>query len=257
MTMRLRAAHALLTAAAALALAVGCGERRRTLFVHCAAGMMHPIQKLADEFEAKQGIKIEMAQGGTNTLLAQIELARRGDVYIAGDADYVDMAEQKGLVRYRRTLCYFVPVILVAKGNPKNITCLADLTRPGIRIGQGDPRATAIGRLMPRLLERNGVDPAVWQKNVATECPTINELGIKLELGTIDAAVVWRTIADDYPHASEIISIPSEKNICPEVAGAVLTCATNEPDALAFLDFLASERGRHVLRAAGYQVDRP
>lgn len=252
-----RWAYLIIVATALFGLATSCGQQRRTLFVHCAAGMMHPIQKLANEFEAKHGVRIEMAQGGANTLLAQIELTRRGDVYIAGDADYVDMAAQKGLIRSRRTLCYFVPVIMVAKGNPKNITCLADLTRPGIRIGQGDPRATAVGRLIPRLLERNGVDYAEWQKNVTAECPTVNELGVKVELRTIDAAVVWRVIALGYHHASEIIDIPRDKNICPEVAGAVLTCATNEADAQAFLDFLASERGRQVLTAAGYQVDRP
>jgi len=198
-----------------------------------------------------------MAEGGANTLLSQILLSRRGDVYIPGDADYIDMAAEKGLVESRKTVCYFVPVILVEKGNPKNIATLADLTRPGIRIAQGDERATAVGRLMPRILDLNGVDQAAWQKNVSATLPTVTELGLKVELRTVDAAIVWNSTAIRYLASADIIPIPRERNICPEVAAAVLKCTENPQGAAAFVDFLASERGRQVLIEAGYTVDKP
>ena len=37
-----------------------------------------------------------------------------------------------------------VPVIVVQKGNPKNITTLADFARPGLKIALGDANATAL-----------------------------------------------------------------------------------------------------------------
>lgn len=240
-----------------LAAASACSKEKPTLFVYCAAGMKDPIQKLADDFEAARGVKIEMAEGGSNTLLGQITLSRRGDIYVAGDADYINMAAERGLVETHKTLCYFVPVIMVAKGNPKNIATLGDLTQPGIRIGQGDERATAIGRLMPKILELNGVDYAAWKKNVVTAAPTVNELGLKVELRALDAAVVWESIAIRYPTSADIIPIPREKNICPEVAAAVLKFTKNGQDATAFLEFLTSPRGRQVLAEAGYTVDKP
>ena len=228
-----------------------------SIFVHCAAGMRRPISKLAEEFEKRRGVEVRLAYAGTNMLLGQIQLTRRGDVYIAGDADYIDMAEKKGLVRSRKTICYFVPVIMVAKGNPKHIRTLSDMTREGVRVGQGDERAAAVGRLTPRILELNGVDRAAWQKNVVLATPTVNELGLTIKLGTIDAAVAWRCIALNYPRDVDIVGIDREKNICPEVAGAVLKFAANPKAAGAFLDFLASERGRAVLTENGYTVDKP
>jgi len=227
------------------------------LLVHCAAGMRLPIRRLAEEFQRDHGVRVNMTYAGSNMLLGQIDLNRRGDVYIAGDADYVRMAQEKGLVQSRRTICTFTPVIMVGKGNPHGIRALSDLTRPGIRIGQGDEKAAAVGRLTPRLLDLNGVDRKTWNRNVVLSTPTVNELGLKVKLGTIDAAVVWRCIARKYPMDSTIVEIDPERVIRPEVAGAVLTTAENPAAAAAFLAFLASEQGRKTLEQYGYTVMNP
>ena len=233
----------------------GCGDD--AVVVHCAAGMKPPIKKLAEEFEKTTGTKINLSYGGSNTLLGQIKLSRKGDVYIAGDADYVDMAEKAGLVSSREALCYFIPVIMVQKGNRKGLKTLADLTATGVRVGQGDERAAAVGRLTPKILDLNGVDKAAWKKNVKIATPTVNELGLKIELKNIDAAVVWRCIALKYAEYADIVPIPADKNITPQVAAAVLTCAKRPTDAAAFLKFLVSERGLEVLTESGYTVDKP
>jgi len=226
------------------------------LLVHCAAGMRSPLRQLAREFEQAYGVRVRMTYAGSNMLLGQIALNRTRDVYIAGDADYIRMASEKGLVKSSRSICTFIPVIMVRNGNPKSISSLADLTREGIRIGQGDEKAAAVGRLTPRLLTLNGVDRTAWNKNVLLSTPTVNELGLKVKLGTIDAAVVWQCIALKYPLDGTIVRIDPEKNICPEVAGAVLTVTENPRAAEAFLSFLVSERGREVLVQNGYTVER-
>jgi ABC-type molybdate transport system substrate-binding protein len=85
----------------------------------------------------------------------------------------------------------------------------------------------------------------------------VNELGLKMELGGIDAAVVWRCIALRYPRASDIVTIDPAKNICPNVGGAVLRVGKNPRAAAEFLEFLTSARGREVLTENGYTVDKP
>jgi len=105
-----------------------------SILIHCGAGMRRPIAELAREFADRTGVQVKANYAGSNVLLGQIELSRTGDVYIPGDADYVEMARKKGLVTFHRPLCYFVPVIMVAKGNPLGIRSLADLARPGVRV---------------------------------------------------------------------------------------------------------------------------
>ncbi|MBL8025759.1 MAG: molybdate ABC transporter substrate-binding protein, partial [Fibrobacteres bacterium] len=236
----------------------GKSELNGSVFVYCAAGMRSPVEVLAKSYEKDYGVKVEITYDGSNKLLGQIKLSKKGDVYIAGDAEYIDMAAKENLLgKSREDICYFEPVIMVRKGNPKGIATLADLLKAGIKIGQGDEKVAAVGRLTVELLDKNGVNKEGWRKNVVLSTPTVNELGSAVKLGTIDAAVVWRSIADDYPEEGDIISIPKDKNIMPVVEGASLTYSKNVKAAEAFLKYMVSERGRFVMMNDGYATDKP
>jgi len=228
-----------------------------SIFIHCGAGMQKPIDELAREFTASTAVEVRANYAGSNVLFGQIDLTKKGDVYIPGDADYVEMAREKGLITFDRPVCYFVPVIMVEKGNPRQIASLADLTKARLKVGLGDPKACAIGRLMNPLFERNGVDPAAVAPNVRLRTPTVNDLGGAVKLGSIQATVVWSSIAAQYAEDSETVAIPAAGNIIPVVKAATLTTADNPPAARAFVEFLASARGREMLARHHYVVDEP
>ena len=242
---------------AAVSVSSSLPDEHGSLLVLCAAGMRLPVETMAREFEKKTGTKVSLSFDGSNRLLGQIKLTGKGDVYVAGDAEYVDMAAKEGLVANRSVICHFVPVILVQKNNPKQVKSLADLAKAGTRIGQGDEKAAAVGRIMPQLLELNGVDTAAWKSNVVMITPTVTELGIGIKLGTVDAVVVWDGVAAAYTDVGEIIRLEPAKNVYPAVEAAVLKMATNQRGAEAFLAFMASEDGKRILKASGYTLEKP
>ena len=225
-----------------------------TLLVHCAAGMRKPIEQCAKKFEDSLGIKVELSYDGSNRLLGQIELTRKGDVYICGDAEYADSAKAKGLVDTMNAICWFTPVILVGKGNPHKIGFLKDLTKPGIKIGQGDERSAAIGKIVRKLLALNGVDQNSWKKNVVLITPTVTELGNAVKLGTVDAVIVWNSIALTYKDVGEII--PIAHTVAASVEAVALSTSANKPAARTFIDFLKGKTGKKILTGAGYMVDK-
>ena len=231
--------------------------RAGTLLVHCAAGMRRPIEPLARDFGQARGAALQMNYDGSNRLLGQIKLARRGDIYIAGESEYIDLAIQDGLARKGVTLCRQAPVIMVRKGNPRGIRSLADLLRPGLRIGQGDEKAAAIGHQTVKLLSLHRIDRAAWNRNVVLTTPTVNELGAALRLGTIDAAVAWNPTAQDYAEDVEAVPIDPSRNLVSEVQGAVLSCAEDPGLAQAFLDFLASADSAPFFEKYGYARGKP
>jgi molybdate transport system substrate-binding protein len=232
-------------------------QPEKSLFVYCAAGMRKPVESLSQAFEAEKGVKIDLTYDGSNKLLGQIKLTRKGDVYIAGDADYIDMAKKEGLAGEPRTLCWFVPVIMVRKGNPKGIAALPDCAKKGIKIGQADDKAAAVGRIMPKLLALNGVDSTAWRNNVAMTTPTVNELGMAVKLGTIDAAVVWSAVANNYKEAADQVAIPAAKNVTPEVGAALLSFSKMKETAREYLDYLTSEKAKAALKKDGYIIEKP
>jgi len=73
-------------------------------------------------------------------------------------------------------------VMLVRKGNPKNLRSLADLGKKGISLGTTDPTVSALGDLSWQLLKNAGVAETIkandtWQ--VTT--PTAHELILQME----------------------------------------------------------------------------
>src|SRR5437764_2209378 len=71
---------------------------RRPLTVYCAAGVRGPVEAAAQEYEAEYGVPVHLTYGGSETLLANIEVGKRGDLYVPGDDSYLDQARARGLV---------------------------------------------------------------------------------------------------------------------------------------------------------------
>jgi molybdate transport system substrate-binding protein len=169
----------------------------------------------------------------------------------------VDLAAQEGLVASKTTVCWFVPVILVPKGNPKGIRVLADLAAPGVRLGLGDPRACQVGRASEQIFKKNGIPAAAVEANLVYASPTVNELGVQVKLGHLDASIVWDAVAAQYPDSAEAIAIPAEANVISEVAIGLLKSSTDPAAAKAFIAFLQGPEGQALFRKHGYRTEPP
>jgi len=221
------------------------------LYFYCGAGIRPAVAEVVQAFSAITGAKIECDYAGSETLLGRIKLNKTGDLYMPGDIDYIQRARKEGFIESHREACYFVPVILVRKGNPKGIRTLGDLVRPGIKLGLGDARACAIGRLSEKLFKRNQIslDP---QKDVTFASPTVNALGVQIQTGHLDAVVVWDAIAAQYADSGDVVPIPPQQNIISRVAIGVLRSAKQPELAASFVDFLTSKRGRAIFQKHHY-----
>jgi molybdate transport system substrate-binding protein len=181
-------------------------------------------------------------------LLGRLKVARRGDLYLPGESQYLDQAAEAGLVRSRRDVCRWAPVILVAKGNPKEVRSLQDLMRPGLKLGLGNPQACAVGRQTVQLLKKNGLDPDAVYRQAVFQSLTVNELGLHVKLGQVDAAVVWDATAYFFAEQAEAVAIPEDRNLAATVPVAVLTTSEAPDAAAAFADYLTGERARGIFR---------
>lgn len=240
-----------------LGAAAGCRGREEILTIHCGAGLQPPLAEAIALFQKERGVSVAADYAGSEVLLSKIRLTREGDVFLPGDADYVDRAGKEGLVLHRRTVAFLVPAILVPKGNPRGIRGVEDLVRPGLRLGLGNPRNTAVGRLTPELLKKHGLPPGALEKNTVFLSATVNELALQIQAGSLDAVIVWDAVAAQYARHGETVSIPPDRNVYSTVDAAVLACCRDPGRAREFVEFLASERGRAIFRRHHYRVEPP
>ena len=264
--MKYRALLVLLTVSWALG-NFGCKEKKMAqdasrqdtprLILFCGAGIQLPVSELVEVFSRNNNCLIEADYAGSEILLSRITLKKKGDLYMPGDRSYVELAADAGMIESTTTACYFVPAILVEKGNPKHIRSPQDLTRNGIQLGLGDPAACAIGRQSKKIFEKNHIPWKEVEKTLVFQSLTVNELGLQIQAGSLDAVIVWDAIANQYLDHGDLIEIPPQKNVISTVPVGVLNFSEHKELARSFAEFAASDQGKAIFRKHNYRVDPP
>ncbi|MBL7129996.1 MAG: molybdate ABC transporter substrate-binding protein [Candidatus Omnitrophica bacterium] len=231
-------------------------SRKGALLIPCGAGLRPPMDEIGKLFEKRMGTRVDFTYAGAGILLAQLTFSKRGDLYMPGEAFWVKMAQDRGFVTEIKPVAYFVPVIIVGKENPESINKLHDLTRPGLKIGIGEPEALAVGPVTQRILQRAGILEEV-EKNVVLKAGCIPELGNAVSLKTVDASIVWDAIAVQYKEHVEAIPIPAEYNEVSPVVIATLRFSKSPEQARRFMEFVASDEAKAIFHKFKYQTERP
>ena len=242
---------------------IGCDDKEdgqsspKELLLYCGAGIRPPADELIETFEHEYGINISPDYAGSEILLSKIKLIQQGDLYMPGDKHYVEQAAQADMILSQRSVCYWVPTILVRKGNPKEIRGLNDLLQPGIKLGLGDSEACAIGRISKKILEKNNIKWEDIQKKLAFKSFTVNELGMQIQAQALDAVIVWDATARYYSEHGDEIPIAIENNVISTVDIGVLKFTKHQELAEKFVDFVTSEKGKAILKKHNYSTRPP
>ncbi len=228
----------------------------RNLILHSGAGLRPVVSALTEAFERKHGIRVTANYAGGGQLVGQITAQCRGDLYMAGAERYADLIIEEGAAdpETKDIVAYFVPVILVQNGNPKHIRALEDFTREDLRLGFGDERCCAIGGKTRKILEKNDIPFSEVQPNVVYQSKTVNELGMAVETGGVDAVVMWRKNATNFTDEGDIVSIPLEKNVVSPVPLVRLSCSDNPREAQRFIQFAGGPEGRRIWKDRGFTL---
>lgn len=229
---------------------------QNTIVVFAGAASAPVLEEGTQLFESKYNIKVELRLGGSGSILSAMKISRTGDIFLPGSPDYLLLAAKQGVVNlttgHVKVFAYLVPAIIVQKGNPKNITSLEDLARPGVRVGIGDPESVCIGLYAKELLEKN----ALWEsvsKNIIVYAQSCDATAALIPAKAVDAIIGWHVFQAWTPDKADIVWITSSR--IPKIsyiAGALSTFADNTASAEAFLDFLASTDAQAIWAKYGY-----
>ena len=141
-------------------------------------------------------------------------------------------------------------MLVVQKGNPKQIRQVSDLTRDGIRVAIGHPEQCTIGVLSRRLLEEAHVYQAIKRKgNVVTETASSALLIPNITTGAADAVLAYRSDTLAEREKLEVVAIDSDlaKAIQP-----YSTARSSQHKALSGRLFDTIARSRDQFEKAGF-----
>jgi molybdate transport system substrate-binding protein len=225
-----------------------------SMTVFCGSANKPAMEEIASLFERKENIKVHMIFGGSGTLLSQIQLSKKGEIYLPGSPDYIIIAERKKLIieDSDRIVAYLVPGIITPMGNPADIHDLEDLAKPGMRVGIGNPETVCLGLYGIELLEKNDLLEGVL-KNVVTFGASCSKTANLASLNQVDAILGWRVFHFWNPARLEYIPIAPQK--MPRISYIPISIPVYTRDiqvSKKFIRFVLSPLGREIYNKYGY-----
>lgn len=208
----------------------------------------------AQAFEEDTGIHVELHFGGSGSMLSEMILSKRGDLYCPGSPDYMELAIAKQAIDAQtvRVVSYLVPAINVAAGNPKGIAGLEDLGREGVWVAIANPHSVCVGLYAVEVIEKSSLTDGI-RPNIRAYMESCAKTANIVALGNVDAVIGWRVFQYWNPERIQTVLLKPEQ--LPRLAyipiALAATCRDRE-SAQRFIDFLTSERGQSVFVKWGY-----
>ena len=219
-----------------------------TASVFAAASLTASFNAIGTAFQAAHpGVTIKFNFGGTPTLVTQIEQGASADVLASADTTNMDKLKTDGFTAGTpQIFAHNKLEIVVAAGNPKGITGLADLTKPGVIYITEAPTVPA-GKYALQILANANVK--VTPKSLETDVKSVVS---KIELGEADAGIVYVTDVKAAGDKVTGVPIPDSVNVIATYPIVAVKGTKNADLANAFIAYVLSADGQATLQSFGF-----
>lgn len=219
-----------------------------TITVFAAASLKEAFTTIGGQFERTHpGTTVRFSFGASSDLSVQITQGAPADVFASASPKNMAQVIKTGDASGPKTFVKNVMEIAVPPGNPKHISSVADLAKPGVKVALCQPQVpcgAVAGKVFTNA--KVTVKPATLEVDVKSALA-------KVELNEVDAGVVYVTDVRAAGAKVKGIIIPAAVNASTEYPIAPLRHSRNSAAARAFAAYVLSPAGQQVLGAAGFE----
>jgi molybdate transport system substrate-binding protein len=231
-----------------------------TLTVFAAASLTESFTAIKATFEkANPGVTVMYNFAGSQALVTQMTQGASADVFASADQPNMDNAIKDGVIA--GTLRAFAKnklVIIVPKDNRAGITTPKDLAKPGIKFDTAQA-SVPVGAYTQQVLDNYrklpeyGADfTANVNKNTVSQEDNVKAIVQKVQLGEVDAGIVYATDAQAAKDELTLIDIPDAQNVIATYPVALVKGAKQAALGETFIDYLLSADGQAIMRGYGF-----
>jgi molybdate transport system substrate-binding protein len=220
-----------------------------TLTVLAAASLTGTFTELGKTFEAAHpGTRVRFNFGSSATLAQQIVQGAPADVFAAASPATMKTVTDASLATTPAVFVRNTLQIAVPADNPATVEDLADLTDPKVKVALCAEQVPC-GAAAAKALDAAGlkVAPVTLEQDVKAALT-------KVELGEVDAALVYRTDVLASGGKVKGIDFPEAGKAVNDYPIAILSGTPAPQAARRFVDLVLSQQGKDILTRAGFQA---
>ena len=246
------------------------------LRIFIASSLTNVVANMTQAFNQANNCNLIVNPGSSSALYTQITSGSPCDVFMSADTKWTKQLNNAALLSNNNYVNFTTNSLemIIAQGNPKSITTLADLAKPGVKLVLPDPSIpsgsyanTTIwkidstwGNASSPLYVTSGAyvnyNYKVHQNVVSYELTVENVVGkVSLNVGTADAGIVFVSDAV-YGQQSgsqvQFLPIPSSVNTRGTYGTGVIGSTSQSALAQKFMDYWSSTDGQALLIYYGF-----
>lgn len=234
---------------------IGSAHAAETIHVYGPGGPAPAMKEAAAIYEKKTGTTIQITAGPTGEWIEKARLD--ADIVFSGSENMMTgfITAMNGQIISSTVEPLFIrpSTILVRKGNPKGISGIRDLIKPGMKVlvvegaGQVGMWEDVVGRTGDLSLL------AGFRRNVAHVAGSSAEARkIWMDQAEIDAWLIWNHWQVANSTLADAVDVEPELRIWRPSDVSLTKRGYGKPQALAFIAFLKSPEGRAIFKKWGW-----
>ena len=219
-----------------------------TITVFAAASLMGTFTQLGKQFEAAHpGDTVKFSFGGSSTLATQITGGAPADVFASAAPANMDTVVSAGDASSPKDFAKNTAEVAVPPSNPAKVTSVSDLAKSSVKVALCQPKVPC-GVVASQVF----TNAKITVKPVTLQ-PDVKSVLTQVELGNVDAGMVYVTDVKAAGSKVKGVTIPASENASTLYPIATITSSTHQAEAEAFVAYVLSPAGEQVLTAAGFQ----
>ena len=246
------------------------------LRVDIASSLVHVVDNMTADFEKTNNCHLIINSDSSGALYTQIISGAPADVFMSADQKWTKQLNSSGLLNNNNYVNFTTNSleVVIAHGNPKGITSMADLARSGIKLVLADPSIPSgsytnttcwkidqtWGKVGNAAYVANGSYVnynATLHQNVVNYPLTVEQVigAVSLNVGTADVGIVFVSDAvwGNMTSAQvQFMPIPLDVNTRGTYGIAIVEQTTQTALAQKFLDYWSSVQGQALLTQFGF-----
>lgn len=210
------------------------------------------------------GLLVKQMEAGGTVTVGNMTWTVKPDVYLAGLNAVKKQIDAGNLVAPATPYATNNLTIMVAAGNPKNITGLTDLQKADIKLAMPNPAFEGVAHQIQASLNKAGGDAlstAVYKTKLddgSTQLTHIHHRQTPLWImqHKVDAGVTWKSEAlfqEQVGHPISHVDIPDEQNTTAIYAAAVAKGAPHAQAGEQWLHFIKSPAALSIFERYGFK----
>jgi molybdate transport system substrate-binding protein len=224
------------------------GEASGQVTVFAASSLSAAFDDLGGAFHTRYpNASAQFSFAGSQVLAAQITQVAPADVFASADKTNMDKVVAAGYSDGQpKGFASNKLAIVVPAGNPRAISSLADLARPGLVVVLCTPAAPC-GAYAQQALTRAGV-----QVNPRSQEQDVKGVVTKVSLKEADAGIAY--VSDVMAGGPSVtgVDIPDTQNVVAHYPIVRVKSGLNRAAPQAFIDFVLSPEGQAILARHGF-----